>query len=148
MFRSREKRDFAEANSLTLELEQATVGEKRDGFAENKYGAYEPIELRDREIEAYEQLSENYPRSTYYKFLLAKSYWRSAFFEQAISMYEEVARLGADYSNESVLMLACINYEQGARDKAQALLDKHNKEAVRRDGVPSRERIEDLYPEG
>lgn len=147
MSRSREKHDFAQANSLTLKLEQATVDEQRDGYAENKYGMYEPIELRDREIESYERLSKNYPKSAYYKFLLASSYWRSAFFEKAISTYSEVANLDADYSNESVLMLACINYEQGQRDKAQELLDKHNQEAVRSGSVPSKDRIEELYLE-
>jgi len=116
-----------------------------EGFSKNKYGMYEPIELRDKELEAYRRLVKNYPKNTHYKYLLASSYWRSAYFDDAIATYADVVDMAAEFSNASILMLACIFYEQENKEKAQAYLDRHNRIARERGEPPAKDRIEEIY---
>ncbi len=145
MLSASEKRLLKRASRLTLKLEQSAQESDGPGLVQNRYGHFEPRDLRDQEIEAHRILVQKFPSEAYYSYLLAASLWRACFFGEAKEIYARLSETDGQYSLSSMMMLALLIHEQGDASSAQRILDRHNRAIRAQGGIVTHESVSQFH---
>ena len=145
MLSASEKRLFKRASRLTLKLEQAAQESDGPGLVQNRYGHFEPRDLRDQEIEAHRILVQEFPGEGYYSYLLAASLWRACLFDEAKEIYAHLSDTDGQYSIPSMMMLALLTHERGDANSAQRILDRHNQAVRAQGGIVTHESVSQFH---